>query len=91
MKIFLCLDKSRSENQNTHFIFNNLISDNRAVYDNFKIFGGAREATSNVTMWRIRVACWISKAIRTHAHAHAHAHGHKHSRARARAHTQMYV
>ena len=29
--------------------------------------------TNDVTIWRIRVACWISKATRTYAHAHAHA------------------
>ena len=30
-------------------------------------------ATNDVTTWRIRVACWISKATRTYTHAHAHA------------------
>jgi hypothetical protein len=27
--------------------------------------------TIDVTIWRIRVACWISKATCTYAHAHA--------------------
>ena len=27
----------------------------------------------DITVWRTRVACWISKATRTYAHAHAHA------------------
>jgi hypothetical protein len=31
-------------------------------------YGGAREATDDNTIWRIRVACWISKATRTYAH-----------------------
>jgi hypothetical protein len=35
-----------------------------------------RGATNDVKIWRIRVACWISKAICTYAHAHAHAPGH---------------
>ena len=30
-------------------------------------------ATNDVTVWSIRIACWISKATRIHAHAHAHA------------------
>jgi hypothetical protein len=32
----------------------------------------------DVTIWRKRVACWISKATCTHAHAHAHTPGHPH-------------
>ena len=42
-----------------------------------------------VTIWRVRVASWISKATRTHAHAHAHAPGHlqTHTHANARVHT----
>ena len=33
------------------------------VWDSAEKCGGAREAT-NATIWRIRVACWISKATR---------------------------
>ena len=41
--------------------------ENRAVYeDNVEKYGGARGHTNDVTIWVIRVACWISKAIRTH-------------------------
>jgi hypothetical protein len=36
-------------------------------------------ATNDVTIWRIRVACRISKAICTYAHAHAHPPGYPHS------------
>jgi hypothetical protein len=53
-------DKSCRENQNTHFMFNNFFSENRAVY---------------VIMWKnmvqpdgpekIHIACWIIKAIET--------------------------
>jgi hypothetical protein len=28
--------------------------------------------TSDVAVWRIRVACWISKTISTHSHTHTH-------------------
>ena len=38
-------------------------------------------------IWHMRVACWVSKAARSHAHAHAYVPGHL----RARAHTQKYV
>ena len=40
------------------------------LWDNVEKYGGARGATNHVTMWRIRVAWWISKAIRTPARAH---------------------
>jgi hypothetical protein len=33
------------------------------------------EATNDVTIWRLRVECWISKATCTHTHAHSHALG----------------
>ena len=32
-----------------------------------KKYGRARGATNDVTIWRIRVACWISKTTCTHA------------------------
>ena len=56
------------------------------LWDNVEKYGGARGATNDVTIWRIRVACWISKATYTHAHAQAHAlrHTHAHTRAHKR-------
>ena len=48
------------------------------LWDSVKIYGRAREATNDVTIWRIRLACWISKATHTH-HAHAQAPGHPHT------------
>ena len=50
------------------------------------------EAANDVTIWRIHIACWISKAIRTHAHAQALAPGHTHTTcARAHTHTQTNI
>jgi hypothetical protein len=43
------------------------------LWDNVEKYSGDRGATNYVTIWRIRVAYWISKAICTYAHAHAHA------------------
>jgi hypothetical protein len=43
------------------------------------------DATNDVTIWRIRVACWISKAARTYALAHAHALVYPHARMHAQA------
>ena len=61
------------------------------LWDNVEKYGGARGATNDVTIWRIRVACWISKATCTYAHAHAHALGYPHARTRKHAHTGQYV
>jgi hypothetical protein len=41
--------------------------------DNVEKLGGDRGATHDVTVCRIRVACWISKATYTYGHAHAYA------------------
>ena len=35
--------------------------------------GGARGATKDVTIWRIRIACWISKGTRTDTHVRTRA------------------
>ena len=49
-----------------------------------------RGATNDVTIWRIRVACWISKAMCTYAHANAQAPGYPHARhAQACTHTPV--
>jgi hypothetical protein len=63
------LDKSCRENQNPHFMSNNVFGKSCRLGDNVEKCGGARGATNDVTVWRMRVACWISKATRTHAHA----------------------
>ena len=69
------LDKSYRENQNTHFMVSNFFP------ENLEKSGGARGAINDVTIWRIRVECWISKATRTtRAHAQAHAPGLPHTR-----------
>ena len=40
-----------------------------------------------MTVWRMRVACWVSTATRAKAYFHALAH--PHARAQAYAHTQI--
>ena len=57
-------DKSYRENQNTHFMFNNYFFPESCalLWHNVEKYGGARGATDDVTIWRIRVACWVAKA-----------------------------
>ena len=43
------------------------------LWGNVEKYGGDRGPTKDVTTWRIRFACWISKATCTYVHAHAHA------------------
>jgi hypothetical protein len=62
------------------------------LWDNVEKYSGDREATNDVTIWRIRVACRISKATRTYAHAHVHSPGtHMHARRHKHARTDQYV
>ena len=55
------------------------------------------EATNEITIWRIRVACWIRKTTRTHARTRMHTPTlpgtHKHARKHpsTRKHTHKYV
>ena len=58
------------ENQSTHFVFSDF-SENRAVY---KIMSkNMVEPERTPTIWRLRVAYWISKPTRSQAHARARA------------------
>jgi hypothetical protein len=60
------VDKSHRENQNTHCVFSTFFSpENRAIYEIMwkNIVEGGR---SQMTIWRMRIACWIPKATNTH-------------------------
>ena len=54
--------------------------ESRRLWDNVEKYCGARRVTNDVTIWPIRIACWISKVTCTHAHEHAHAFGHTQER-----------
>jgi hypothetical protein len=68
-----------------------LFRKSRRLWDNVEKCGEAREATNDVTVWRIRVTFWISKVTRVYARAHSHALGHLHAHTRSRAHTDKCV
>jgi hypothetical protein len=63
-------DKSCRENQNTHFVFSNFFSLRKlcrcAVYET--MWENTVEPDRlQMTIWRMRIACWIPKAIDTHS------------------------
>jgi hypothetical protein len=56
-------DKNCRENQNTYFVF---IFLNRAVYE--IMWKNIVEPDSRqMTVWRMRIACWIPMATNTHS------------------------
>jgi hypothetical protein len=59
-------DKSCRENRNAHFMFNNCFSTVVPLYEimweNF-----VQTDRQPMTIWHIRIACWITKAEDTHS------------------------
>jgi hypothetical protein len=52
-------------------MFNNFLSENRAVCDNVEKHATARQATDDNIIRRMRVACWMIKAIDTYCFSKA--------------------
>ena len=54
------------EYQNTHFVFSNFFFENRTVCEIMwkNTIGLGRP---QITIWRMRTACWIAKATNTHS------------------------
>jgi hypothetical protein len=53
-------------------MFNNVFRKSCRIWDNVEKYGAVREATNDVTVWSIRVACWISKTTCMHASTRMH-------------------
>jgi hypothetical protein len=52
----------------THFLCSITFSRKSCrLWDNVEKYGRARQATDNNIIWRMRFACWITKAIDTHS------------------------
>jgi hypothetical protein len=77
----------------THILYSTtFFRKSHRLWDNVEECSGDRRAINDVTTWRIRVSCWISKAICTYEQAHAHAPGYPmHARTRKHAHTDQYI
>jgi hypothetical protein len=60
-------DKRCGKNQNAHCIFNNIfVFENLAVYE-IKRKNIVERGRPQMTIWRMRIACWISKVTKTHS------------------------
>jgi hypothetical protein len=57
-------DNSSTENQNTHYRFNNFFPENRAVYE-VMWKNTVQPDRPEKKIWRIYTACWISMATNT--------------------------
>jgi hypothetical protein len=88
------LDRSCKESQITHFMFSNVSQLSCGLWDNVERYSRAREAANDNKIWRMRGACWISKARRAHMPTPTRpltTHVHTYACARAPAHTEKYV
>jgi hypothetical protein len=63
-------NESCIENQNTYFMFSDFFPENRAVYEIMRKMWWSQMDRNDVTIWRVRVACGISTATRTHTPTH---------------------
>jgi hypothetical protein len=60
------LDKHCRGNQNTHFVFSNFFFlENRAVYEEMWEKKPVERGRPQMTIWHMRIACWITKATYT--------------------------
>jgi len=59
-------DKSEKENQNSHFIVRKYSVENCAVYE-IRWENMVQPDTPQLTIWRMRIACWINEATDTHS------------------------
>ena len=57
-------EKNCRENQNKHFGSSNFFFDNRAVYE-IMWKSIVEQARPTMTVWRMRIVCWITKVINT--------------------------
>jgi hypothetical protein len=58
--------KSCEENQNTHFVFSNFFFENRIVCE-IMWKNVVERGRPQMTIWRMRIACWIQKTTNTHS------------------------
>jgi hypothetical protein len=63
--------KSRRKNQNTYFVFSNFFFFLKSCLYEILSRNVVEPERLQMRVWRMRIACWISKATRAEVHAHA--------------------
>jgi len=65
-----CFTQNRRKNQNKRFVFNKVFFFFKSwcLRDNVK--DTVQLDRPRMTMWLLRIACWITKSTRTHTHTH---------------------
>jgi len=63
-------DKNLQRKSRHTFYVQQLLSENRAVYEIMWI-NIVQPDRPQMTIWRMRIACWIPKATHTHTHTHS--------------------
>jgi hypothetical protein len=83
-----CFSQKLQRKSKHTFYVQQLFSENRALYEIMSRSVEESEGeTNDVTIWRKRFVCWISKSTCTYAHPHTHALWYPH----ARTHTQTNI
>ena len=57
-------NKSSRENQNTRFVFSKFFFENRVLYE-IMWKNIVERGRSQMAVWRMSIACWITKAVNT--------------------------
>ena len=60
-------DEGCREDRNRHFVCSNVFRKSCRLWDNVEKYCRAGQATDDNIIWRLRTACWITKAINTHS------------------------
>ena len=60
-------DRNCGQNRKTRFLFNKSFTRKSCrLWDNVEKYGRTGQATDDSIIWRMRFACWITKATNTH-------------------------
>ena len=68
-------DKSYRETQNGHSMFRNPFPPKISAVYKLMSKNMVESKKPQITIWRMRFACWVRKATRARTHTHADAHG----------------
>ena len=61
--------KKCKENRNTYFVFDNFFFENRTVYE-IMWKNSVEQGKPQMTVWHMRIVCWIPKATKKNTHTH---------------------